>query len=147
MFTATPTWPFLPPSPMATLIDRSLSTYNPYHPHARRRRAFQAGFGILLMLGTLGAAFFRTQIVRNDEFVLRSDDNRFRVQPIPAPRGAILDRNGKVIAETVTGYTLTVAAGPADSVRRRLAPAVGLMGLDAARIDELVEWGARHPTE
>jgi len=132
---------------MATLIERSLSPYNNFHPHERRRRAIGVGVGILLMLGCLGAAFFRTQIVRNGEFSLRSDDNRFRVQPIPAPRGAILDRNGKVIAETVTGYTLVVAPGPADSVRKRLAPAAGVMGLDAARVDELVEWAAGHPSE
>src|SRR5690242_14264680 len=85
---------------MATLIDRGLGPYNPFHPHARRLRAFQAGLGITLMLGTLGAALFRTQVLRNSEFALRADDNRFRVQPIPAPRGAILDRNGKIIAET-----------------------------------------------
>ncbi|HSU13316.1 penicillin-binding protein 2 [Longimicrobium sp.] len=146
---------------MATLIDRSLSTrngslstynrslstYNPYHPHARRRRAFQAGFGILMMLGLLGAAFFRTQIVRNDEFVLRSDDNRFRIQPIPAPRGAILDRNGKVIAETVTGYSLTTDPGPPEQLRARLRQVAGVVGLDDARIQELVEWGMRHRDE
>ncbi|HEX9937057.1 MAG TPA: penicillin-binding protein 2, partial [Longimicrobium sp.] len=132
---------------MATLIDRSLSPYNNFHPHERRRRAIGAGLGILLMLACLGAAFFRTQIVRNNEFALRSDDNRFRLQPIPAPRGAILDRNGRVIAETVTGYTLLVAPGPPDSIRRRLAPAVELMGLDAVRIDELVEWSTRHQNE
>lgn len=132
---------------MATLIDRSLSHYNNFHPHERRRRSLGAGVGILLMLACLGAAFFRTQIVRNNEFVLRSDNNRFRLQPIPAPRGAILDRNGKVVAETVTGYTLVAAPGPADSVRKRLAAAVGVMALDSARIEELVEWGARHRDE
>ncbi|HYH82216.1 MAG TPA: penicillin-binding protein 2 [Longimicrobium sp.] len=132
---------------MATLIDRSLSHYNNFHPHERRRRSLGMGLGILLMLSVLGASFFRTQIVRNDEFVLRSDNNRFRLQPIPAPRGAILDRNGKVVAETVTGYTLLVAPGPADSIRKRLAAAAGVVAVDPARIDELLEWAARHADE
>lgn len=132
---------------MATLIDRGLGPYNPFHPHARRARAFQAGFGIVLMLGVLGAAFFRTQVLRNSEFVLRADDNRFRVQPIPAPRGAILDRNGKIIAETVAGYSLLADAGPPAELRARLAPIAGLMGLDAPRMQELVEWSERHRGE
>ncbi|MFL5541287.1 MAG: penicillin-binding protein 2 [Longimicrobiaceae bacterium] len=132
---------------MATLIDRGLAPYNPFHPHARRARAFQAAIGIVLMLGALGAAFFRTQVLKNSEFVLRADDNRFRVQPIAAPRGAILDRNGKIVAETVAGYSLLADAGPAEEVRARLAPIAGVMGLDAARVEELVEWSLRHRGE
>ncbi|HEX8243644.1 MAG TPA: penicillin-binding protein 2 [Longimicrobium sp.] len=132
---------------MATLIDRSLGPYNPFHPHARRRRSFQAAGGIVLMLGVLGAAFFRTQVVRNDEFVLRADDNRFRIQPILAPRGAILDRNGKVIAETVTGYSLSTDPAPPDLLRARLRQVAAVVGLDEARIQELVEWGVRHRDE
>ncbi|HKP75470.1 MAG TPA: penicillin-binding protein 2 [Longimicrobiaceae bacterium] len=132
---------------MATLIDRGHGPFNPFHPHARRRRAFQAGFGILLMLAVLGAAFFRTQVVRNGEFVLRADDNRFRVQPIPAPRGAVLDRNGKIVAETVAGYSLLADAGSPDSVRMRLVPIAQVMGLDDGRIQELVDWSVRHRGE
>ncbi|HEX6750928.1 MAG TPA: penicillin-binding protein 2 [Longimicrobium sp.] len=132
---------------MATLIDRSLSPFNPFHPHARRRRSLQAAAGIVLMLGVLGSAFFRTQVVKNDEFVLRADDNRFRIQPIPAPRGAIVDRNGKIIAETVTGYTLTTDPATPDVIRARLRLVAGVLGLDDARIQELVEWGVRHRDE
>jgi penicillin-binding protein 2 len=132
---------------MATLIDRGLGPYNPFHPHARRRRALQAGTGILLMLGSLGAAFFRTQVVKNTEFALRADDNRFRVQPIAAPRGAILDRNGKIIAETVAGYSLMADAGPPGDLRRRLQPIAAEVGLDEARMQELVDWSVRHRGE
>ncbi|MFL5386878.1 MAG: penicillin-binding protein 2 [Longimicrobiaceae bacterium] len=132
---------------MATLIDRGLAPYNPFHPHARRVRAFQAAMGIALMLGVLGAAFFRTQVLKNSEFVLRADDNRFRVQPIAAPRGAILDRNGKIVAETVAGYSLLADAGPPETLRARLAPIAGVLGLDAARTEEVVEWSVRHRGE
>jgi len=147
MFTHPHTAVLPPVRVMATLIDRGFGPYNAFHPHARRSRAFQAGLGIVLMLGVLGAAFFRTQVLRNSEFVLRADDNRFRVQPIPAPRGAILDRNGKIIAETVAGYSLLADAGPPDQLRARLAPIAGVMQLDEGRMDELVEWSVRHRGE
>ncbi|CAA9301372.1 MAG: Peptidoglycan D,D-transpeptidase MrdA [uncultured Gemmatimonadetes bacterium] len=124
---------------MAGFVERSLVPQSPFHPHAMRKRALKAGLGVGLMLSCLGAAFFRTQILRNSEFELRADDNRFRVIPIPAPRGTITDRNGKVIAETVAGYTLAVEPGPEDSVRARLLRVAPVVGLDSATIREVVE--------
>jgi penicillin-binding protein 2 len=124
---------------MPGFVERSLVPQSPFHPHAMRRRALQAGAGVGIMLVTLGAAFFRTQIVRNDEFELRADDNRFRVVPIPAPRGTVTDRNGKVIAETVASYTLSVEPGPVDSVRARLRRVAPVVGLDSATIEGVVQ--------
>jgi penicillin-binding protein 2 len=123
---------------MSRYLDLALRPADPFHPHARRGRALSAILFLVMALGLLGAAFFRTQIVRNGEFALRADDNRFDIVPIPAPRGAVLDRNGKLVAETVTGYSLSVEPGPPDSVRARLAPVVQLLGLDSASIEGIV---------
>lgn len=127
---------------MAGFIERSLVPLSPYHPHSLRRRALQAIAGVALMLSALGAAFFRTQILQNQDFVLRADDNRFRVVPLPAPRGTVYDRHGRTIAETVAGYVLAVEPGPPDSIRARLAPLKGVLGLDSAVIEAAV---ARSP--
>ncbi|HEU0054979.1 MAG TPA: hypothetical protein VFQ39_17455, partial [Longimicrobium sp.] len=132
---------------MAAFTERSLGAYNPFHPHAKRRRALQAALAISLVLGTLGAAFFRTQVVQNDAFVLQSDDNQFRVLPVSAARGTVVDRNGKVIAESVKGWSLSVEPGPPDSIRRRVAPVAALFGLDAAAVDAVVEASRRHRGE
>jgi penicillin-binding protein 2 len=82
---------------------------------------------VVLVLTSVGAAFFRTQVLRKDDYRLRSDDNRLRVIPIEAPRGAVYDRNGEVIAETVPAYSLYLEPAPEDSAREalaRLGPAV-----------------------
>ncbi|HEV2149027.1 MAG TPA: penicillin-binding protein 2 [Longimicrobiaceae bacterium] len=102
---------------------------------------------IAVMVCTLGAAFFRTQVVRNSEFVLRSEDNRFRMVPIPAPRGTIYDRNGEVIAETVTGYTLSLEPAPLDSVRAHLAALVPVLELDSLAVQEVLERAGKAPKE
>jgi penicillin-binding protein 2 len=65
-----------------------------------------------LMLISLGSAYFRTQIIQNEDFTLRSNSNRLRAITIPAARGAIYDRNGVPIAETVTTYSLFLEALP-----------------------------------
>jgi len=118
---------------------------SPFHPHARQRRAVHATLVIAAMVCVLSAAFFRTQIVRNSEFVLRSDDNRFRMVPIPAPRGTVYDRDGRVVAETVTGYTLSLEAAPQDSLRERLAALVPVLELDSLDVEETLSRAGRHP--
>ncbi len=118
---------------------------SPFHPHARQRRAVHATLVIAAMVCVLSAAFFRTQIVRNSEFVLRSDDNRFRMVPIPAPRGTVYDRDGKVVAETVTGYTLSLEPGPQDSLRERLSALLPVLELDSLDVEETLSRAARHP--
>jgi penicillin-binding protein 2 len=98
-----------------------LGPKSPFNPQARHQRALQATFVILLTLVTVGAAFFRTQVIRNHDFVLRAEDNRIRVVPIPAPRGAIYDRNGALIAETETSFDLFLEPSTPDSVRASLS--------------------------
>ncbi|WP_420125418.1 penicillin-binding protein 2 [Longimicrobium sp.] len=123
---------------MSRYQDLRLRPADPFHPHSRRQRSLSAVMAIVVMLGLLGSAFFRTQIVRNGEFALRADDNRFDVLPVAAPRGAIYDRNGKLVAETVTGYSLMVDPGPADSIRAWLAPVAQMLALDSAGVEDVI---------
>ena len=97
-----------------------MSPTSPFHPHARRRRALVALAFVALILTSLGSAYFRTQVVDNHDYVLRAEDNRLRWVPIPAPRGAVYDRNGALIAETITTYDLEIAPLATDSTRRLL---------------------------
>ncbi len=50
-----------------------------------------------LVLGLLGARLYYLQIVRGDELKKRAEEQRIRLLPIPAPRGAIIDRTGKIV--------------------------------------------------
>jgi penicillin-binding protein 2 len=123
---------------MSRYQDLRLRPADPFHPHSRRQRSLSAVMAIVVMLGLLGSAFFRTQIVRNGEFALRADDNRFDILPVAAPRGAIYDRNGQLIAETVTGYSLMVDPAPADSIRAWLAPVREMLALDSAGVEDVI---------
>lgn len=74
---------------------------------------------VWLLVGVAGAVlvvlFIRmidVQIVRGASFRLRSDSNRVRTVTVPAPRGAIVDRNGASLAENVPNITITIT--PAD---------------------------------
>ena len=91
-----------------------------FHPNDVARRARAATMLCTGALVLLTGAFFRTQVLGNKEAVLQAAENRLREIPIAAPRGLILDRNGKVIAENVVGYTVSVLAQSEDSLRSTL---------------------------
>jgi penicillin-binding protein 2 len=61
-------------------------------------------------LGFLATAFFRNQVLRNAMYVEQGQGYMFRRLPRPAPRGPILDRNGKIIAESAVAYSVSFLA-------------------------------------
>jgi len=118
-----------------------------FHLHARRRRA-QGALGLLaLVLGGLLVVFFQTQVLRSDIYALQSDKNRLRPLPIPAPRGTIYDREGRIVAENVPGYALLLLPGPPDSLRHTLERLAPFLGLSAARIDALLARQRQYPAQ
>ena len=115
------------------------------HPHERRRRARIAGGIVALFLGFLGLASFRLQVLGSDAWILQSESNRLRPLPLAAPRGTIFDRNGRVIAESVPGYEVTILPAPADTMRTVLSRIQPYLGLSDARIESLMQTVARYP--
>jgi penicillin-binding protein 2 len=66
------------------------------------RRVVAASVVIMVLLGVL----FYLQVVRHDYFSELSQGNRIRIEPIPPPRGLILDRNGEPLALNRPAYQL-----------------------------------------
>ncbi len=70
------------------------------------QRAVVAGGVIAALSVLLLARLVTLQVVRHDYYTELSQGNRVRIEPLPAPRGLILDRNGTVIAENRPAYQL-----------------------------------------
>ena len=118
---------------------------NAFHPLQTDRRARAARVVVLVVALVMLGAFFRTQVLQHKAYALQSETNRLRKIPLPAPRGVILDRTGKVLADNLPGYTISLLPGPVDSLRstlRRIAP---LAGLDAASIERILVRYRRAP--
>ena len=116
-----------------------------FHPNdvARRARAasIAVSVGVLLLIG----AFFRTQVIENARYAMKSEENRLREVPLPAPRGIILDRNGEIIAENVPGYSVSVLAPSADSLRAALERLNGTIEISKGEIEAAVRRYRRAP--
>ena len=88
-----------------------------FHPHLVTQRLGVARLVLWVTLGVLVIAFFRAQILEHGRYQLQSESNRLRPIPLPAPRGIITDRNGKIIAENVPGYTIALLPGDESAMR------------------------------
>jgi len=107
------------------------------HPIARRKRARGGYVLVLTLMGILGLAFFRAQVLRSQDWELQSDSNRLRPLPLPAARGTIFDRDGRVLADNVPGYSVILLPSSRDTIRATLARIAPFLDLTEERIQEL----------
>ncbi len=110
-----------------------------FEPDRRQRRTLGAVFAITFAVSVLLTAFFQTQVLSGEQYAVRSEENRLRPIPIPAPRGTIWDRYEEVVATSVTGYAVRLLPASEELIRQTLqdlAPFLGLAGLDIERLLE-----------
>ena len=84
----------------------------------RNRARVARWFAVLMLVLGFGVQFFRVQVLKYTTYALRSDENRIRALPVPAERGTIYDREGRVLAENVPGYSIAVLPLSSDSIWR-----------------------------
>ncbi|MDH5804185.1 MAG: hypothetical protein OEZ54_03300, partial [Gemmatimonadota bacterium] len=85
------------------------------HPHELAKRAGAATFLLSAIFLVFVGAFFRLQVLGSDRYAVQSRENRLRPVRLPAPRGVIVDRNNRVIAENVPSYTVSLLATDEDA--------------------------------
>jgi penicillin-binding protein 2 len=117
-----------------------------FHPHLLERRLRVARGAAWGAMAALVIVFFRTQILEHSKYQLQSETNRLRPIPLPAPRGIITDRNGKILAENVTGYTVALLPGAnQDSLRATLHRIASIVKLDSLAIQRVLVRYRRAP--
>ncbi len=112
---------------------------------SRGRRSRAAAALLFVVIVILAAAFFRLQVLGGGSYELQSRNNRLRPIPIPAARGAIYDRDGELLAESIPGYSLSLLPAPPDTARvtlDRLAPYLSLTPDD---VEAILERRRRNP--
>lgn len=116
-----------------------------FHPYLLDRRVGLARLAVWGVLALLVLSFFRTQILGHGKYQLQSETNRLRPIPLPAPRGLIYDRNGRVLAENVPGYTVSLLPGPEVNLRSTLARIASIANIDSADIERVIQRARRAP--
>ena len=65
-----------------------------------------------MLLTILGARLYYLQVVKGEYYSEKAENQRIRFIPIPAPRGAIFDRNGKLLVDSRPTYNVTLSNEP-----------------------------------
>jgi penicillin-binding protein 2 len=64
---------------------------------------------VLLLLGILAARLYQLQVVRGDHYAALALNQRLRVLTVPAPRGTILDRYGRILVDSRPIYDVVLS--------------------------------------
>ncbi|HXD48973.1 MAG TPA: penicillin-binding protein 2 [Gemmatimonadaceae bacterium] len=117
-----------------------------FHPNDVVRRGRAATVIVCGVLVFLLSAFFRAQVLHNQQSLLQSEENRLRQIPTAAPRGKILDRNNKPIAENIVGYSVALLAQSPDTLRATLTRLRNTIQLTNKQFNDAMNRFRRDPT-
>ncbi len=109
-------------------------------PEIRRRARF---FSIIVVLAFIGllVRLFVLQVVEGDSYYRLTSEAIIRTQILPALRGEIRDRTGRVLASTRPSYDLTVV--PARLTREGYQQLARLIGSDHGEVPDWTEFQQR----
>ena len=71
-------------------------------------RMYLIQYLVLAVFIALGIRFYVLQVARHEDYQARAENNRIRDIPIPAPRGAILDRYENVLVDNSSAFNVVV---------------------------------------
>ncbi|MEN9543246.1 MAG: penicillin-binding protein 2 [Pseudomonadota bacterium] len=109
-----------------------------------RFRLFVAAGAVLLGFALLVARLVWLQVVRHDDLSTQAENNRIAVLPIVPNRGLILDRNGVVLANNYSAYTLEITPSKTEDLEQtidQLAELVEITPRDRKRFKRLMDDG------
>ena len=120
---------------MNTYLDRRVA------PERRFSRFLVFGLVVILALGTLTARLFYLQITNGTEFAAISNRQRTVDEPIPAPRGYMYDRKGRLLVTNVPTFAVKVRpADLPDAMRDEVVARLGaLLSMDPAEINAAID--------
>jgi penicillin-binding protein 2 len=104
-------------------------------------RALLAAILCLLMAIVLIVRLVDLQVVQNEYFSTRADENRMRVTPVAPVRGLVFDKNGTLLAQNQPAFVLEITPeqiDDMDALLTRLTAIVALTDKDLLRFRERV---------
>jgi len=107
----------------------------------RRRLVVAGGFALLAFCG-LFARFVYLQVYQHEHYRMLAESNRVAIVPIVPNRGVITDRNGVVLAQSYSAYTLEITPAKIKNLEAtidELATIVDIQPRDRKRFRKLLD--------
>src|SRR5271157_3339681 len=94
----------------------------------------------------LSVGYWRLQIGQHQQYLDLAERNRIRNLPVIAPRGRILDRGGRVLADNFPAFSVLLLRESAATLSpERVAGTARGLGIDPVELQRLMEHTARLP--
>ena len=116
--------------------------------HQFRNRIVALAIFVLICFFILLLRFIWLQIISYDKYAAKAEDNRVTIVPTMPERGLILDRNGVVLANNYSAYTLEITPAKLEckleEVIEKLKSVVEITDLDLKRFKRRMEESKRY---
>ena len=103
-------------------------------------------YGVAGAFALLAVGFWIFQIAQHEKFSEMAENNRTRRLSLPAPRGVVLDRNGRVLVENQDTNNLALVREQTRDVPQVLHTFAVVTGVDEAQLQDLVNRRRREPS-
>lgn len=107
-------------------------------PEFIKRAAVLSTVLLVAVFTSLFVAFWSIQVVHNEEYQLLAMRNITRKIDLPAPRGLIVDRSGKVLAENRINFTLYLVRENVEDLEKTIRRAGFFSGKSVAAIRQVI---------
>ncbi|MBE7527814.1 MAG: penicillin-binding protein 2 [Burkholderiales bacterium] len=113
--------------------------------HSREIRHFRirlvmSAVIVVILFGILLGRFFYLQVMQAEHYTTLAEANRIAIQPLVPNRGLIFDRNGEILAQNYTAYTLEIIPDQVkdlESAIHELATVIEITPEDRRRFNKL----------
>jgi penicillin-binding protein 2 len=98
-----------------------------------------ASYVIVGMVGLLLLGFWKLQVVDSDKYGVMAERNRVRSIPIIAPRGRMLDRDGRVLVDNYPSFSILLLRDDPALIQKNLPAVANGLGLDLSDLKDQLE--------
>jgi penicillin-binding protein 2 len=101
---------------------------------------------ITVLFSVLAVSFWVLQVVQHAKFEEMAENNHQRTLALRAPRGLVLDRNGKILVANRHSYSISIVREHTKDLNRTIRLLAAVLGLDEKNVRTIVDRHRREPT-
>ncbi|MGR4000724.1 MAG: penicillin-binding protein 2 [Alphaproteobacteria bacterium] len=109
------------------------------------RRILLLSSAQLALASILGARLYKIQVLDSEKYKLLAEQNRVSLRLIAAPRGRILDRQGKILAENKPRFQLVLLPAEVANAKHTLEKLAEILNLSQEALRQITDRLENHP--
>ena len=103
-------------------------------------------YALAVVFSALAVAFWVFQVAQHAQFKEIAESQYLQRVPLPAPRGLVVDRHGKVLVANQHSFNIVLMRERTKNVDETLENLAAATGVEVARLREIVERRRREPS-